>query len=295
MKIIKAENKDKEAIFDIWLSCFTEDEAYINTYLEYCFPNSTTLLLGDDVSGYVSVISIIPSYFIHNNQIIKGGYLYGVGTLPEHRGNSYSSKLIDYAKELLISEGFDYFIVKPATETLFSLYKRLGFNKEIYNTRITVKSPQDLSTETDQSSINLNTVKTGTTLDSEKLFQTREENLSSSCFLWPKEILSYSLREILNRDGFLFISDATGDYCTGYASEDSYTLLILETTVKPDVVKTNFGNQIKKRYPQSENWTIDYPYNANLNQAAQLSALIMELKPGIYERCCTLNLSLPME
>ena len=291
MKIIKASKLDKEAIFNIWLSCFTEDEEYINTYLEYCFPHSTTLLLGDDINGYVSVITIIPSYFIHDKKVVKGGYLYGVGTLPEHRGNSYSSKLIQYAKELLISEEFDYFIVKPATETLFSLYKRLGFKEELFNTTVIVKPLQDINQDS-KSKIQL---KIGTTKDADKIFHYREEHLSSSNLLWPKEILSYSVQEILNRNGFLFINEITGDYCTGYTSDDSSRLLILETTVKPELVESYFGDQIMKKYSGIDNWTIDYPYNTRFSCTPQRSALLMELKPGTYELCQALNLSLPME
>ena len=63
MEIREATIKDREAIFKIWLSCFTDDQDYINSYLDYCFPYTTTLLLGNKTEGDVSVISILPSYF----------------------------------------------------------------------------------------------------------------------------------------------------------------------------------------------------------------------------------------
>ena len=61
MEIREATIKDREAIFKIWLSCFTDDQDYINSYLDYCFPYTTTLLLGNKTEGDVSVISILPS------------------------------------------------------------------------------------------------------------------------------------------------------------------------------------------------------------------------------------------
>ena len=295
MNIIKATNKDKEAIFNIWLSCFTDDERYIHIYLEYCFPHTTTLLLGDENSGYVSVISIIPSFFSKNNRVLKGGYLYGVGTLPAYRGMSYSSRLIEQAKDLLISEGYDYFIVKPASDSLFELYRRFGFTKPIYKTNFTISQPAESERDLFKNSSEQYKIKYADITDVETLFSSREKYLSRTNFLWPIEILSYSFREILNREGYILISETTGDYCTGYPSEAKDTLQILESTTHPDRIAYLFADKIQKMYPQKNRWVIDAPFNSNTNKERTLSALLMELKPGTYSLCSDLNLSLPME
>src|SRR3989339_901341 len=90
MTIRLASPEDNEHIFKIWYACFTDDQAYIMNYLKYCLPYTKTWVLGVENGEFVSCLSIIPSYFILNSKIIRGGYLYAVGTLPEHRGNSYS-------------------------------------------------------------------------------------------------------------------------------------------------------------------------------------------------------------
>lgn len=284
MKIIRATNNEREAIFNIWLSCFTEDEAYINNYLEYCFPHTTTLLLGDEQMGYVSVISILPAYFIKDNRKYKGGYLYGVGTLPDYRGKSYSKKLINHAKELLLLDNCDFFIVKPATSTLFDLYRRSGFSEEIYKAITVIEPAGNHSTSTIKEII-----------DVELLFNIREKNLSETSFLWPKELLAYTYSEILNRDGFIFIDENTGNYCTGYPEEDSNSIKILESSTKPGLIQPLFGHSILNKYPKKDYWVIDFPYIPGENSQQQLSALVMELSPGTIKLCHNLHLSLPME
>lgn len=290
MEIKIALNEDREAIFNIWLSCFTEDEAYINFYLDYCFPHTITLLLGDKNIGYVSVLSIIPSFFKEHNRYIKGGYLYGVGTLPSHRGKSYSSQLIKYGVELLKNKKCEYFIVKPATDSLFSLYKKLGFDKEIYKSSTNIRS-----TEKQPFNKNANSYSEISPLEINEIYDLREKHLANSNFLWPREILLYSLKEILGRNGFLFIDKITRDYCTGYPSDSSSLIEILETTLPAEQIEMVFGEQIQTKYPLNNSWRATSSYEPKENREPILSALIMELTPGIYDYCNKLNLSLPME
>jgi ribosomal protein S18 acetylase RimI-like enzyme len=211
LDIRKATIADREAIFKIWLSCFTNDETYINNYLKYCFPYTITLLLGDKKQGDISVISILPSYFKHNSITYTGGYLYGVGTLPEFRGRSYSSLLLKEGLELIKKEGYDYFLVKPATESLFSLYRRLGFNKDLFN-KNTIIRPK-------KSHLEKRSIEELSTTDSALFHSIREDKLFNKSFLWPNEVLSYTIREITERGGFLLFDKLTGHYCAGYTSE----------------------------------------------------------------------------
>ena len=132
MVIREATINDKVHIAEIWRSCFTDDENYIELYLNHCLPHTNTWILGGEDGRFYSCISVFPTYFIKDGRKTSGGYLYGVGTLPDHRGKSYSSILINVAIRYLKENGHSYFLVKPATEGLFNLYSRLGFDHQLF-------------------------------------------------------------------------------------------------------------------------------------------------------------------
>lgn len=287
MDIRKATIADREAIFKIWLSCFSDDETYINNYLKYCFPHTITLLLGEKEQGDVSVISILPSYFIHNSITYTGGYLYGVGTLPEFRGRSYSSLLLKEGLELIEKEGYDYFLVKPATESLFSLYRRLGFNKDLFNKNTIIRP--------NKSHLEKRSIEDLSATDSALFHSMREDKLFNKSFLWPNEVLSYTIREITGRGGFLLFDKLTGHYCAGYTSENNAYLQILETSIDLIEFEKVFGNELMSRYPDIMTWEIE-GHSSERDQVDQkLSALIMDIRPGVSSLCSQYNLSLPME
>ncbi|MEZ7874276.1 MAG: GNAT family N-acetyltransferase [Bacteroidales bacterium] len=289
MEIREATIKDREAIFKIWLSCFTDDQDYINSYLDYCFPYTTTLLLGNKTEGDVSVISILPSYFKSGKTCYRGAYLYGVATLQEHRGHSYSLKLINYGIELLKKEGIEYFLVKPATDTLFSLYRKFGFTNELFT------ETKVISFTTEKKKAIKRVFKDISFADDLVYFREREKLLSDSTFLWPREILSYTIREILERGGFVIKDILSGNFCAGYPSNSGSTLDILETSARADSFTDIFGEELIKRYPQIKRLEVSYPLTDKENNPKTLSALIMELTPNLFTHCRNYKLSLPME
>ncbi len=290
MSIRKATNSDREAIYKIWLSCFTDDQVYINNYLDYCFPHTTTLIKEVANSGAVAVISIIPSYFIHEKRIYSGAYLYGVGTLPDHRGKSYSSELISEAVSLLRADGAGYFLVKPATESLFSLYRRLGFDNEIFKSTSTLT---DLQSAQHKQDVRIERIDPNAHI--EEIATIREQKMSDKIFMWNRNILNYALNEIVGRGGYVLFNRDTSDYCTGYQSETNSTLQILESTLTPDETSSVFKNSILSTIHGTEKITLDSNYSYNHKGDKILSALLMELKPGIFSFCKELSLSLPME
>lgn len=290
MSIRKATHSDREAIYKIWLSCFTDDQVYINNYLDYCFPHTTTLIKEVSNSDAVAVISIIPSYFIHEKRIYSGAYLYGVGTLPEHRGKSYSSELISEAVSLLRAKGEEYFLVKPATESLFSLYRRLGFEKELFKSISTLSHFPNT-----QNNQEINIERIDPNAHIEEIATIREKKMSDKTFMWNRDVLNYALNEIVGRGGSVLFNRYTSDYCTGYQPETSSALHILESTLAPDETSAVFRNTILSTIPGTDEIILDSNYSSNQKGDKILSALLMELKPGIFSFCKDLSLSLPME
>lgn len=305
MVIREATINDKVHIAEIWRSCFTDDENYIQLYLNHCLPHTNTWVLGGEDGRFYSCISVFPSYFIKDGLKTTGGYLYGVGTLPDHRGKSYSSILIDVAIRHLKENGHSYFLVKPATEGLFGLYSRLGFNHQLYKTTVS----KDFSgIDSNYLNQNSNTIGKAKKLTATELLKFREEELSSSHFMWPLPILKYIQEEAQYRNGVsLVFEKRTNDgtlkklYFVGYpddSDQSGNTFKILETNASSmDDIEDIYS---VLRYTGRKEYFIkaDFPgFNVEniINTGKEKSALFMELKDGVSVSLETLHLSLPLE
>lgn len=305
MVIREATINDKVHIAEIWRSCFTDDENYIELYLNHCLPHTNTWILGGEDGRFYSCISVFPSYFIKDGCKTSGGYLYGVGTLPDHRGKSYSSILINVAIRYLKENGHSYFLVKPATEGLFNLYSRLGFDHQLFKTSFS----KDFSgIEGNYLIRNSNKYGKAEKLTATELIKLREDELTSSHFMWPLPIVKYILEETQYRNGvsLVFEKRTIGGhlkklYFAGYPDDSDLsgnTFKILETNASSmddieDIYSVLINNgskasSIKADFPGfgMENIT---------NSGKEKSSLFMELKGSVSGYLETLHLSLPLE
>jgi len=296
MIIKKAGLEEREHIFKIWKACFTDDEAYITTYLDYCFPETTTWLLGENPDEFCSVLSIIPSFFIEKSEVINGGYLYGVGTLPTHRGKSYSKILMNHAVEAAKTEGLSYILVKPAEESLFPLYKNSGFDNEIYSrSAVSQQFPKHIPAQLPSPEM----------LSFEKFREFREGSMADYIYLWPEKVLQYAWDEIMQRGGVALNAPGKEKYLIGYPSvingKTVFSALETNTTTTPE--RKNFFSFIQNSSKNISGISFETPllYPSDLksgksgSQNPKLSALFMELKPGIWEKANNRMLSLSME
>ncbi len=129
-ELVKIDNSYHNQIKEIWRSCFTPDETYINNFIKYCLPYTNSYGIKDNNSNLiVSCASLLPSQISINNKQIIGGYLYGVATLKEHRGKALSKQITDHI--FTKTSDIDYILVKPASESLYNLYKKNGFNNTL--------------------------------------------------------------------------------------------------------------------------------------------------------------------
>ncbi len=310
MVVREATPEDRESIAEIWRACFTDDEDYIHKYLNYCFPYTNTWILGDNRNDIYSCASIIPSYALIKGEKIHGGYLYGVGTLANHRGNSYSRTIIGKAADSLKLKGGQYLLVKPATSGLFDLYKGMGFDKELFKASYTrgIANVDNIN----KAASNLRYKKiTGSLkeLTLEDLARFREDQLSKTYFMWSLPILRYALSEALSRNGNAFYFEKTAIegqsiyiYAIGYPEESDVlgnTFKILETNANTsddfeDIcsVLHHIGSN------NTTNISVDSPSCIHEKLPyfkLERAALYMELTAGVSKSIGKLHLSLPME
>ncbi|MCK9305012.1 MAG: GNAT family N-acetyltransferase, partial [Bacteroidales bacterium] len=189
----KATVADREAISNIWRSSFTEDQDYIDTYLDLCFPYCKGYFLLTDNDGIVSCLSVIPSYISRGSETITGGYIYAVATLPEHRGNGFAAVLIEEVTRICKNSGYSYLIVKPATAELSPYYERLGFNIKL-KAALTIIARNNFY-------LSEKTGYTVTPMTGKVLHKLRVRTLSGYYFLTIPKIVHYAVSECLNRGG----------------------------------------------------------------------------------------------
>jgi len=196
--IRELDHNDRVSVEQIWRECFTTDTLYINNFVNSIFPFSKTFGLFDrGEKRALSIASLLPSYIILKGgegcQRVKGGYLYGVGTLLAERGNRYSKAVIEEIFNYAFREQYRYIVAKPATEELYSLYEKLTFTTTLYSQRVIVekrdiKESTQIGWEADS-------------LTAERYFELREESSYGTHILWERELLEYALGEAKYRGG----------------------------------------------------------------------------------------------
>ena len=302
MTIRLAKNSDTLSITKIWRECFTDDSLIIENFINNCFPYSKTwLLTPTDSVNPVAILSLLPSYAIPENTIIDGGYVYGVATLPKFRGRGYSSLLMERAIKFSKDSGFDYIVVKPASESLFELYQKQSFDTTIVKTTTKIGTKDwsfDIQNLSEQTCISV-----GEKIISDyNLYSLREAELSNSHLLWPKDILTYTIKDAIIKGGDAVIhlnNDRKRALYYIYYPIDEHgeTIKIAECNAKIATEIYPFINFVRESLPSVKFITIEgdsrgYP---DLEFITERSAMIKQIGEFSIKTLETLHLSLPME
>ncbi len=195
--IRRATDQDVSGLKNIWEKCFTEEQEYIINFFNNCFPYSTTFIIEID-NTIVSCLSILPSHasITTNNSNIRiiGGYLYAVGTLPEHRNNGYSRRLIDFVKNYCTKLGYTFISVFPANESLYSLYDNMGFNVVLH----ALKNKIEFAL---RNSFQSNTLQHVTNYDN--LFDQYKKQSPSQILLFDTSLNDYIICDLKNKSCYI--------------------------------------------------------------------------------------------
>ena len=70
---------------------------------------------------------------------VKGGYIYALATRPQARGRGYAGQLLQYACQVLRSQGADCILTVPAQPSLFSFFAKNGFASAFYHRRVAAR------------------------------------------------------------------------------------------------------------------------------------------------------------
>lgn len=233
--VVYADRKeDGGAIQEIWQTCFGDEEAYIEFYLEHRMTKENMLVIHAD-GRPVSMASFLPVQYLCQGEYLDARYVYAVATLPEYRGRGFASKILTFAKE----KYDEPLILAPAEESLMQYYERLGFKRAFPDTRRTVDSDvQALEVKESEPFLCLEPI------TAEEYLAVRDAKCAREGYVrWDKDAIAYAMELGESCGGSAVAVTCEDDRSRAeqpgerdilmYDKEDD-TLTILETTLRED-------------------------------------------------------------
>ena len=251
---------DTLSVMKIWKECFTNDIEYISTFIRESLPHTITLGLSLNRSeSIVSMLSLMPAYsFTREREEIplNGGYLYGVGTLTEHRGRGYSALLIEEAFNIALENNWSFMVVRPAEESLYNLYKRESFNIVLNERELIIEIDAFLK---ENSSMRGYCTK-AQVIEKESYFDIREHSLKESHILWSRAIFNYAYIEAIGRGGNFYMLESASKEPTIYAlyPNSSSHLNIIDHNINSLDILIKVVKEITKSYPSHSTLNISF-------------------------------------
>ncbi len=131
----------------LWLTCFPDEEkAALNNFFEKSVTpeNVIATFLGAKI---VNAMYLLESEIVLKSKRYNAIYVYGVCTHPEYRGKGLMKTAFKYLDESVADKSIDYLFLVPATDSLFEMYKKLGYKTGFSYEKINVDFNEIFSSE----------------------------------------------------------------------------------------------------------------------------------------------------
>lgn len=126
MQLRLAEERDREGLSDLWVTCFPGDEAFRDYFLKEVFEPRNAFVYADG-DRIVSMAHILPMEIDYHSNVVPAGYIFAVGTDPEYRGRGLAARVLEQIFAELRHRNIPLAILVPQKDSLFEYYKRFGF------------------------------------------------------------------------------------------------------------------------------------------------------------------------
>lgn len=140
---LAAEKEDRRQLVRLWEECFEADEPYLQVYREQMLVKSDarTVVLREQ-GKILGMLTLLPcSYRVEGRQL-PAMYLFAVGTLPEAQGKQVATRMLAWVDAFLPQQGIQAAILAPATESLYSFYRKRGYEDWFYRSSLTLPAAQ---------------------------------------------------------------------------------------------------------------------------------------------------------
>mgnify|MGYP004548100957 CR=1 FL=1 len=114
-----ANKGDLPALTALWARCFGDEEAEIEAFWDFLFPDITVFLTEEKTAMAVAM----PAFLGQS----RSAYLYAVCTAPASRGKGLCRNLIQFAEQQLRQMGIESVFLVPGEPSLFDFYASLGY------------------------------------------------------------------------------------------------------------------------------------------------------------------------
>ncbi len=136
MKYSLAKKSELPLLTKLWGKCFGDDPKEVNGFWSATF-DRIQVYTARDGNSLTAMACVIPTQFVdEEGESHACGYIYAVCTDPQYRGRGICKNLMEYIHK---NCGFAYTALVPAEESLFSFYKKFGYEICFYHREYTVK------------------------------------------------------------------------------------------------------------------------------------------------------------
>ena len=140
---LAAGEEDRRQLVRLWEECFEADEPYLQVYREQMLVKSDarTVVLREQ-GKILGMLTLLPcSYRVEGRQL-PAMYLFAVATLPEAQGKQVATRMLSWVDRFLPQQGIEVAILAPATESLYSFYRKRGYEDWFYRSKLTLPAGQ---------------------------------------------------------------------------------------------------------------------------------------------------------
>lgn len=110
----------------LWLQCFDDSEKTVeNFFKKTASPQNIIATFNGDEA--INAMYLLDSTINIEGNNYKAYYIYAVCTDPSYRGMGLMKKAFSYLESIVAQRCIDYVFLVPASESLFSMYEKLGF------------------------------------------------------------------------------------------------------------------------------------------------------------------------
>lgn len=130
----------KQKIETLWRACFTDTDEFIRLFFDEVYREENALII-EKQDRIVAALHLLPYTMLLHGKEFPVSYIYGVGTLPEERGNGLMRKLMYEAEAELKRRNIPLALLIPAEDWLFDIYRKYGYQEGFFHT-INTYTPQ---------------------------------------------------------------------------------------------------------------------------------------------------------
>lgn len=272
-----ASPKDKKSLYALWEISFQCSKRFIDLFFDECFPSCRTYIAKEGET-VVSAATVISSDYITVEESVKCGYIYGVCTLPAYRRQGISSNILSLAEEESKKRGMDFLYLRPATDELFSFYRKTGYTEPLYHKYAVMPLPDLTETVFSQP------------LSGKRLERLREKNLKSEFFRTDPAIAGF-FASYMNYSKGCIIELENERYVAGIPDdEDPELFRILEIGCE-ECEKIEYPtlylafNVIKRGYPDRQKVKIALPVSSFYSDLHDVKKEVFALAKPLNRAC----------